>query len=194
MTGDTSDRREELAAPHLRQAEQLRPRRCQEPHEGLRGVESILGDLRVGGWIDAWGHRVAPNGFLSWQRRVRDSHLVPEGRGGEFAQRRNERLTAEATEPPVGGPVGTSGDPVPVGIVWIGQRQNRRLGHGVQQPQAKHSRRCPTRRRRRVRGHGRPVDPEGGMQRRGHAVLYHRPPLCAEVVAHSALVGRRVHL
>ena len=194
VTLRTPDLREDPLAPRLAERGPDRRRSSEQAHEGIRRIEILLRELRVCRRIDAGGKGVALDELLAGLRRVRDPHLVEERPSREFQQRRDLRLAAEAADAPVGRPVRAPRDAVVVSSLGIGQRQNLRVGHGVQQAEPEDGRRGPMgcgggRRRHRI-----PSDPEGGVERGRHAVFEHRPAISTQLIAHTAVERGRMRL
>src|SRR5213078_4022987 len=114
--------------------------------------------------------------------------------GVELPQRCELGLAAEAAEPPVRCAVGTPGYAVAVAVEGVGERQNLRLRHGLQQPEPQQARRRPMRRAGGLREPRLLADPERGVQGRGDAVLDDRPAYCAEVVEGAVMERGLVRL
>ena len=138
VTRRAADPREGQRADLSGGVERLRRWRSQEPYEGVRRVELVLTDLRIGDRIDARRQRLATDRLLGWILRIGDPHLHHEGVAIELAQRRHLRLAAEPPDATVRRPVGAARNSVAVAVERVRVRQDFALRHGVEQPEPEH--------------------------------------------------------
>lgn len=128
--------------------------------------------------------------------RICDPLLDDERSGVEFPQRRNECFASEPAEASVEEAIGTPGYAVAISIVGIGQRQDRRVGHRVQQAEPEDVWRRPQRSRGGFPWHRLGLDAERCSQCGCHCLLDDRPALRHERITEGTIGKKRarVHL
>src|SRR5947207_1806022 len=186
MATRTADAGERLTTPAGLAREPLRRRRGEQAHERVQLIGRLLGELGIRGRVRAGGQGSAAHGLFVRDAGAGDAHLRRQRPFVELAQRRHERLPAEAAQAAVEETVGTTRDAVAVAVIGVGVREDHRIGHGVEQAE-------PEDDRRRARGDGGrvgrdrlAVDVQRSVQGRGNPLLEDGSALGGELVAGPA--------
>ena len=166
----------------------------EETDEGVGLVERLLVDFRLGHRVDPCGDRLPTDRLFRRDRRARDSLLGGVGPAVELDERGDERLSAEASDPPVEEAIGAPGNSIVISIIGIRIRQDGRLRDRVQEAKAEDIGRRSMRDRGRLDGLRLAVDPEGRVKSRSHLLLDHESALVDQGIAEPGRRQKRAHV